>query len=102
LGEVALGMNKGIQRVLKHPLFVEKVGGTLHIAIGASYPECFVEDPASEKGKKECDTLYDQGILNRSAQHVDIVTDFRAGGAGQKVFLDDIELKVKDGIWVVP
>ena len=36
LGEVALGMNNGIEKVLKHPLFVEKVGGTLHIAIGAS------------------------------------------------------------------
>lgn len=44
LGEVALGMNAGIQIALKHPLFVEKVGGTLHIAIGASYPECFVSD----------------------------------------------------------
>ncbi|NOX89923.1 MAG: aminopeptidase, partial [Calditrichaeota bacterium] len=29
LGEVALGMNNGIEEVLKHPLFVEKVGGTL-------------------------------------------------------------------------
>ncbi|MEN8165691.1 MAG: aminopeptidase, partial [Acidobacteriota bacterium] len=37
LGEVALGMNPGLDKVLKHPLFVEKVGGTLHVAIGASY-----------------------------------------------------------------
>ena len=102
LGEVALGMNKGIQKVLKHPLFVEKVGGTLHIAIGASYPECFVSDPASDKGKSECDNLHLKGILNRSAQHVDIVTDFRPGGAGKTVFLDDQELMVKDNLWVVP
>jgi len=102
LGEVALGMNKGIQRVLKHPLFVEKVGGTLHIAIGASYPECYVDDPASDSGKTECDSLNKKGILNRSAQHVDIVTDFRPGGAGKAVFLDDVQLAVKDNIWVVP
>ena len=102
LGEVALGMNQGIQKVLKHPLFVEKVGGTLHIAIGASYPECYVSDPASEPGKSECDSLNGKGILNRSAQHVDIVTDFRTGGAGKAVFLDDVQLTVQDNIWVVP
>jgi aminopeptidase len=101
LGEVALGMNSGIQKVLKHPLFVEKVGGTLHIAIGASYPECFVSEPASEKGKKETDNLFEKGILNRSAQHVDIVTDFRPGGAGKSVYLDDTKLEIRDNIWVV-
>jgi len=102
IGEVALGMNRGIQKVLKHPLFVEKVGGTLHIAIGASYPECFVSDPASESGKAEADKLFQTGTLNRSAQHVDIVTDFRAGGVGKSVFLDDTQLAVKDNIWIVP
>jgi aminopeptidase len=102
VGEIALGMNSGIQKVLKHPLFVEKVGGTLHIAIGASYPECFVNDPASDKGKKESDDLNRRGILNRSAQHVDIVTDFRPGGAGKAVFLDNTKLEIKDNIWVVP
>jgi aminopeptidase len=102
LGEVALGMNQGIQKVLKHPLFVEKVGGTLHIAIGASYPECYVSDPSSEAGKSECDELNAAGVLNRSAQHVDIVTDFRPGGAGKAVFLDDMQLEVRDNIWVVP
>ena len=102
LGEVAIGMNKGIQKVLKHPLFVEKVGGTLHIAIGASYPECYVDDPASDAGKDECDRLNKQGILNRSAQHVDIVTDFRPGGAGRAVYLDDVKLDVQENVWVIP
>jgi aminopeptidase len=102
LGEVALGMNSGIQKVLKHPLFVEKVGGTLHIAIGASYPECFVSEPSTEKGKREADDLFEKGILNRSAQHVDIVTDFRPGGAGKAVYLDDLKLEIRDNIWVVP
>jgi aminopeptidase len=102
LGEVALGMNSGIQQVLKHPLFVEKVGGTLHIAIGASYPECFVEDPAGDTGRNQSDKLHQEGILNRSAQHVDIVTDFRPGGVGEAVYLDDVKLEIKDNIWVVP
>jgi len=102
LGEVALGMNAGIQEVLRHPLFVEKTGGTLHIAIGASYPECFVRDPASADGKAEVDGLAEKGILNRSAQHVDIVTDFRGDGTGREVWLDDTRLEVRDGIWVVP
>jgi aminopeptidase len=102
LGEVALGMNAGIRRVLRHPLFVEKVGGTAHIAIGASYPVCYVEDPASEEGKARCDELAQEGRLNRSAQHVDIVTDFRPGGAGREVWLDDTRLEVRNGVWVVP
>jgi aminopeptidase len=102
LGEVALGMNSGIEQVLKHPLFVEKVGGTAHIALGASYPECFVKDPASEAGKAEADALHKEGVLNRSAQHVDIVTDFRPGGAGRAVYLDDTRLEIRDNIWCVP
>jgi len=102
LGEVALGMNNGIEEVLKHPLFVEKVGGTLHIAIGASYPECYTENPASEQGKKETEEFFKKGLLNKSAQHVDIVTDFRPGGTGRAVYLDDVKLEIKDNIWVVP
>ncbi len=102
LGEVALGMNAGITKVLKHPLFVEKVGGTLHIAIGASYPECYVADEGSEEGKAALDRMFEEGLLNRSAQHVDIVTDFREGGAGIGVWLDDTKIEVKDGIWVRP
>jgi aminopeptidase len=100
LGEVALGMNPGLDRVLKHPLFVEKVGGTLHIAIGASYEDCFAEDPSSEEGRARIAGLEEAGILNRSAQHVDIVTDFRPGGCGRSVFVDDVKLVVQDGLWV--
>lgn len=102
LGEVALGMNNGIARVLKHPLFVEKVGGTLHIAIGESYPEAYTDDPNSEEGKKTCDEFHKKGVLNRSAQHVDIVTDFRDGGTGRAVYLDDTKLEIENNIWVVP
>jgi leucyl aminopeptidase (aminopeptidase T) len=95
-------MNNGIEKVLKHPLFVEKVGGTLHIAIGASYPECFTADPNSNEGKKETEEFGKKGVLNKSAQHVDIVTDFRPGGTGRAVFIDEVKLDIKDNIWVVP
>jgi len=101
LGEVALGMNPGLDRVLKHPLFVEKVGGTLHIAIGASYEDCYVDDPASDDGKAKIDELAERGILNRSAQHVDIVTDFRPGGCGRSVHVDGVELAPRNGVWEV-
>ena len=101
LGEVAWGMNPGLDRVLKHPLFVEKVGGTLHIAIGASYENCFTEDPGSAEGREQIEKLDADGVLNRSAQHVDIVTDFRVGGCGVSVHIDDVELVPRDGVWVV-
>ncbi len=101
LGEVALGMNSGLQTVLKHPLFVEKVGGTLHIAIGESYPEPYVDDPSSQEGKTQLALFVDKGIYNKSSQHVDIVTDFRPGGVGRAVYLDDTKLQIKDNVWVV-
>jgi aminopeptidase len=101
LGEVALGMNPGLDRVLKHPLFVEKVGGTLHIAIGASYEDCYLEDPGSDEGKAEIERLVEEGVVNRSAQHIDIVTDFREGGVGRSVHIDNVELAPRNGVWEV-
>jgi aminopeptidase len=100
LGEVALGMNPGLDRVLKHPLFVEKVGGTAHIAIGASYEQTYVEDPGSDEGKARIQALTASGALNKSAQHVDLVADFRPGGCGRHVFLGDKEVVVRDRVWV--
>jgi aminopeptidase len=100
VGEIALGTNAGMTRVLRHPLFVEKVGGTLHLAVGGSYPECYVEDPASPEGRSESDRLAAEGILNRSAQHVDLVADFRPGGAGREVWLDGTRLSVRGSQWV--
>jgi len=100
LGEVAFGMNPGLDRVLKHPLFVEKVGGTMHIALGASYEDCYVEDPGSDDGRARIEELAADGVLNRSAQHVDIVTDFRPGGCGRSVRIDDTRMVQEDGFWV--
>ncbi|MCB0751147.1 MAG: aminopeptidase, partial [Ignavibacteriae bacterium] len=97
LGEVALGMNNGIEKVLKHPLFVEKVGGTLHIAIGASYPNTY-----KITNSITLDDYLKKGIMNKSAQHVDIVTDFRPGGVGRAVYFDDVKLEQENNIWVVP
>ncbi len=99
LGEVAFGMNPGLDRVLKHPLFLEKVGGTMHIALGASYRECFVEEPESASGQARLAQLERDGVLNRSAQHVDVVIDFRQGGCGRRVSVDGVPVVVRDRIW---
>ena len=40
LGEWGIGTNYGIQRFSKHMLFDEKIGGTIHFAVGAGFPEC--------------------------------------------------------------
>jgi aminopeptidase len=101
LGEVALGMNPGLDRVLKHPLFVEKVGGTMHVAIGASYETCYVEDTSSKDGLEKIEQLAEQGIINRSAQHIDVVADFRPGGCGRRFLIDGQQLRVREGVWVV-
>ncbi len=39
LGEAAFGLNYGIQQFTRNILFDEKIGGTMHMALGASYPE---------------------------------------------------------------
>lgn len=39
LGEWGIGTNYGIQRFTKNMLFDEKIGGTIHFAVGATYPE---------------------------------------------------------------
>ncbi|MBN2282200.1 MAG: aminopeptidase [Candidatus Marinimicrobia bacterium] len=101
IGEVALGMNKGLHTALKHPLFVEKVGGTLHIAIGESYPECFVSELNTPQGKIWLEELIRTGVCNESSQHVDIVVDFRYGGSGRRVFLDNVEIFSEDNIWKI-
>lgn len=39
LGEWGIGTNYRIQRFTKNMLFDEKIGGTIHFAVGAGYPE---------------------------------------------------------------
>lgn len=60
MGEFAVGTNKGIDRFTKSILFDEKIGGTIHIALGAGFPEA--------------------GGKNQSAVHWDMVCDMRDGG----------------------
>lgn len=100
LGEVALGMNPGLTRALKHPLFVEKVGGTLHVAIGNSYENCYLRDAKAPEARARLEELAARGVLNRSAQHVDIVADFRERGCGRRVSIDGKPLVVRDRVWV--
>jgi aminopeptidase len=76
LGEVAIGNNYNIQRFTKNILFDEKIGGTCHLAVGASYPET--------------------GGLNESSLHWDMVCDLRGGG---EIYADG-DLIHKDGRWV--
>ena len=65
VGEFAMGTNMSVDRFCKDILIDEKIGGTIHLALGRGYPEC--------------------GSLNKSAIHWDIVKDIRAEGA---VYLD--------------
>ena len=60
LGEVGIGTNYGIDRSIGAILFDEKIGGTVHVALGRSYPET--------------------GGRNVSALHWDLICDLRAGG----------------------
>jgi aminopeptidase len=73
LGEFAIGTNYGIQRFTKSILYDEKIGGTLHMAVGAGYPET--------------------GSRNKSGIHWDFICDMRRDS---EIRVDG-ELFYKDG-----
>jgi aminopeptidase len=77
LGELGIGTNYAISTGTKEILLDEKIGGTVHMAIGASYPE--------------------SGGVNESAVHWDLVCDLRRGGS---IEVDGVELQ-RDGQFVV-
>jgi aminopeptidase len=60
LGELGIGTNYGISRGTRDVLLDEKIGGTVHLALGRSYPET--------------------GGTNESAVHWDLICDLRDGG----------------------
>ncbi len=64
LGELGIGLNYNIKRGIKNILFDEKIGGSIHTAIGSAYKEC--------------------GGVNESAVHWDFIKDMKDG----KMFLD--------------
>jgi aminopeptidase len=76
LGELGIGCNPGITRHMKNVLFDEKIYGTVHLAVGASYEFA--------------------GGKNVSAVHWDMVKDLRSGGQ----LLLDGELVQRDGEWL--
>ncbi len=73
LGELGIGTNYGISRATKNILFDEKLGGTVHLAIGRSYEKT--------------------GAKNDSSVHWDLICDLREGG---ELYADG-ELVEKDG-----
>jgi aminopeptidase len=77
LGELGIGTNYGIATGTKEILLDEKIGGTVHMAVGMSYPET--------------------GGSNSSAVHWDMVCDLRQGGA---LVVDGVELQ-RDGKFLI-
>lgn len=73
LGEFAFGNNPRITQTTYNTLFDEKIGGTVHLALGDGFPEA--------------------GGLNRSVIHWDMICDLRKGG---EVWVDDT-LFLQDG-----
>jgi aminopeptidase len=77
LGELGIGMNFGIQRPTKDILFDEKIGGSVHLAVGRAYE--------------------DAGAGNDSAIHWDMVKNLKDGG---ELYLDGV-LVQKNGQWLI-
>jgi aminopeptidase len=77
VGEIAIGTNYEIPKFTKIILFDEKLGGTIHLAIGASIPE--------------------SGGQNVSSIHWDMICDMKDGG---EIYADG-ELIYKDGRFVI-
>ena len=60
LGEVAFGLNYEIDRFTRNILFDEKIGGTMHLALGSGFSEL--------------------GGENQSRLHIDLICDLREEG----------------------
>lgn len=72
IGELGIGTNRGIKRFTKNILFDEKIGDTIHLALGNAYKDC--------------------GGINKSAIHWDIIKTMKPG----QILLDGKVLQ-KDG-----
>ena len=77
VGEIAIGTNERIQKVTGNILFDEKIGGSIHMALGASYPEA--------NGK------------NQSGLHWDMIKNMKNGGC---IFADD-KLIYENGKFII-
>ena len=77
IGEAAIGTNYGITKFTKNMLFDEKIGGTIHIALGNAYLET--------------------GGLNKSAIHWDILKDMKRDS---EIFADG-KLFYKNGKFLI-
>ena len=80
LGELGIGMNRQIDRFTYNMLFDEKMGDTVHMAVGSAYPE----------------TVGEENELNRSAEHVDMIVDM----SEDSVIEVDGEVVQRDGTFV--
>jgi aminopeptidase len=76
IGEFGVGTNNGIGRFFGDILYDEKIGGTIHLALGRSYGEC--------------------GGRNDSALHWDLIKDLRQSGS---IELDGKEM-FRNGRWL--
>jgi aminopeptidase len=63
LGEFAIGTNYQIQRFTKSILYDEKIGGTIHMALGAGYPETGSQNHSAIHWDFICDMRRDSEIL---------------------------------------
>ena len=63
LGELGIGTNFGIDRFTKNILFDEKIGGTIHLAVGLGFPEVGGENESALHWDMICDMRKDSQIL---------------------------------------
>lgn len=77
IGELGFGNNYKITRFTKDILFDEKIGGSIHIALGKGYKRT--------------------GSKNKSALHWDMIKDLRRGG---EIYFDG-KVVQKDGKWLI-
>lgn len=77
VGEFGIGFNYGITKPVKNTLFDEKIGGSIHLALGKGYKENLSQ--------------------NVSVIHWDLIKDLRSGG---EIYFDG-KLVMKNGKWLI-
>ena len=71
LGELGIGTNFGIDRPTGSTLLDEKIGGTIHLALGRSYPETGGQNTSALHWDLVCD-LRESGVLSADGEVVDL------------------------------
>ena len=111
-GELGIGTNAALGVALKKchsstttmPLLIEKVGGTVHLALGYSHPESYPELRETQdtaQYEQHLLSLCNEGRISHSTRHIDIPKDLRDPHPGEALIIGKRAVAWRENHWTV-